>query len=255
MANCKDVPVRSVKKALDLLTILAFEDIGQRGLTLTELAKRMAIPVNTTHNLLKTMAVCGFVAQTEDSSYVLGARAKAVGRFSHMISAAASPELRRRLEDLCQELGEVVTLAVLANGRRALMHKSDPHQAIRVDSIVVEVTPLFSSPTGRVLCAYAPDAEFEAILDRNGLPGDKWDGIVSRGDLEKALADIRANCGTTIPHDAGLLVSFAVPVLDADGNLLAALGCYAPEFRCSADQHPDILMSLHRAARDIAQFM
>ena len=54
-----EVPVKSVKKALDLLSILIFDDPGLKGVKLTDLAQRLKLPANTTHNLLKTMVVCG----------------------------------------------------------------------------------------------------------------------------------------------------------------------------------------------------
>ena len=63
-----EVPVKSVNKALDLLSILIFDDPGLKGVKLTDLAQRLKLPANTTHNLLKTMMVCGYVCQKEVGS-------------------------------------------------------------------------------------------------------------------------------------------------------------------------------------------
>ena len=52
--------VNSVKKALDILDILIFEDIDRRGISLKELSERSGIRPNTLHNILKTMKQCGF---------------------------------------------------------------------------------------------------------------------------------------------------------------------------------------------------
>ena len=60
------VPVKSVKKALDLLTLVAFEDPAGEGIPLNELASAMEFPPSSARNLLKTMISCGYVAQNSE---------------------------------------------------------------------------------------------------------------------------------------------------------------------------------------------
>lgn len=59
--------VNSVKKALDILDILIFEDIDRRGISLKELSERSGIRPNTLHNILKTMKQCGYEQSVYDS--------------------------------------------------------------------------------------------------------------------------------------------------------------------------------------------
>jgi len=250
-----NTPVKSVKKALDLLNILTFDDLGRTGIALTELARRTAMPINTVHNLLKTMAVCGYVAHTPTGTYCTGPRVRDIGRLNLMINASAAPGLRRRLEALCEDVGEAVTLTTLANGRRILLCEAAPQQTIRVDASILQTKHLLAIPTGRVLAAFATDEDLERILEQNGMPGATWSGIASRKALQTALAEIRRQRLVVINPDGNELVSFAVPVLDESGQLLGALGCYAPRFRCGPEKHKTLLAKLHQTAVQLAEFL
>lgn len=246
-----DVPVKSLKKALDILTILAFEDLKREGFTLTTLAHRMEMPVNTVHNLLKTMAACGYVAQKKAGTYCIGPRMTDVGRLNGLLSAAASPRVQKRLDALCHSMEEAVTMATLANGRRILLCQVDPRKMIRVDAATLEERSLFARPTGRILAAYASPDELTRILEQYGMPGAEWNGITSRKALANALEGVRQRGYELIASEDSELVAFAVPVLDGNGALLGSLGCYAPSFRCGPERHEPILAQLRRAAVDL----
>jgi IclR family acetate operon transcriptional repressor len=246
------VPVRSVKKALDLLSLLAFDDLERAGIPLTVLAARMQMPVNTAHNLLKTMVACGYVARTASGEYTVGSRCNEMGRLNTVLSAAAARVVQERMEALGGALGESVTFAVLADGQRKLLLKADAGHAIRVDSSALEQADLFAVPTGRVLAAFATPDALDRILERAGLPGAAWHGIQSRAALDRALDTIRKQGFEKIAPDIHALVSFAVPVLSRSNDLLGALGCYAPAFRCGPAKHAPVLAQLRETAAAIA---
>ena len=246
-----EIPVKSLKKALDLLTILAFEDLKREGFALTALAHRMMMPVNTVHNLLKTMVACGYMAQTEAGTYSIGPRMTDMGRLNVLLSAVASPQVRKRLDALCHVVEEAVTMATLADGRRVLLCQVDPRKMIRVDAATLETRNLFARPTGRILAAYASPEELTRVLAQYGMPGAEWNGITSRKALGKALEEIRRQGYELIASEDNELVAFAVPVLDGNGALLGSLGCYAPSFRCGPERHEPILSQLRQAAVDL----
>ncbi len=246
-----DIPVKSLKKALDLLTILAFEDLKREGFPLTVLANRMAMPVNSVHNLLKTMVACGYMAQTEAGTYCIGPRMKDMGRLNVLLSAVASQTVRKRLDALCHVVEEAVTLATLADGRRVMLCQVDPRKMIRVDAATLERRSLFARPTGRVLAAFASPEELGRIVEQYGMPGVEWNGISSRKALGHALDGVRQQGYELIASEESELVAFAVPVLDGTGALLGSLGCYAPSFRCGRERHEPILSYLRQAAVDL----
>jgi IclR family acetate operon transcriptional repressor len=246
----KKVPVLSVKKALDMLGILAFEDVDCRGFGLSELAKKMNMAPNTAHNLLKTMMVCGFVAQNDDRKYITGPQCEQLGRVFRRKALAdlALPLLRT----LGARLGEVVMLAVLQNGQRRIVAQVDPQRSIRADPGIDSTVSLYGFVTGRLLLAYASDEEWRRSIERQGLPGALWEGIDTEQKLRATTDSIRRRGACVMEKKGEGLVAFAVPVLTRQGVLVGALGCYAPAFRCPKKKGQQVLAVMRGAAGDLA---
>lgn len=247
--------VKSLKKALDALTLLAFDDLDREGVALGELSRRLELPANTLHNLLKTMIACDYVAQTPSGTYCVGPRMLEVGHLNRLLFAVSAPEQQRRLEDLCNALDESLTLVALVDGRRISLCTATPHQTVGVNAAAVQARSLYAMPTGRVLAAYADLQALERIVARNGLPGAEWEGLSTRAGLDRALAAIRKDGHAIIAPDGPDLVSFAVPVLDARDRLVATLGCYAPRFRCDAKRQAALLKRLHDATSSFSSLL
>lgn len=247
------VPVQSVKKALDLFWILAFEDIHREGVALTDLARRMGMPTNTAHNLLTTLAACGFVAHTPAGKYTVGPRCLELEKINRITAAPAVQAVRRHVEELSRKVEEAVVFAVLCDGRRRVLWRAESNQVVRVDAASVESPNLFSVPTGRVLAAFASGGELAQIVERYGLPGKHWDGINSRERLNQALAEIQQQGYCAIVPDRSELASFACPVQDSAGRLIGSIGCYAPLFRCGAEKQKQIVAEMLQTAKQAGE--
>ena len=246
----RDIPVQSVRKALDLLNLLVFEDSGRKGLALGELAERLQFPVATAHNLLKTLCACGYAAQAGVGHYTVGPRCLDIGRFNRMLSEDTAATIHARMEALGRALNETVTFAVLANGRRLRLWSTEPGHLIRIDAAALETQRIFTVPTGRVLAAFAAPRELGFLLDFYGLPiADEWPKVTTTPALKRALATIyRRGYEIIVRND---LSAFAVPVRDATGGLAGSLGCFSPSFRCPPSQHAAVVEALKQAAQEM----
>jgi DNA-binding IclR family transcriptional regulator len=152
------------------------------------------------------------------------------------------------LRDVASRTGEACVLAGLLQGERIVAAHVDSTQAIRVDHSVIEETPFFALPTGRMLAAMADEQQLQTIIDRHGLPGEHWNDIDDRNALAAALEDLRtAGCCRMIEVRSGLF-SLAVPVPGTAGDLPAALGAFAPTFRCTPEQQDTLTDALKSAA-------
>ncbi len=241
-----DVPVKSVKKALDLLTLLLFE--CPDGASLTELAKKTQSPNNSTHNLLKTMGACGYVEQLEGSRYAPGPRCREIG-FINRFQLEKSGDVNRILNDLAEELQEPTVLTVLAGGRRLTVGRGDVQVAVKIDHAIVEDQSIYSLPTGRILVTYADERELDAIVERYGFPGERWDDAESLDELKRLRAAIREDGHCVMEQPSGV-VAFAVP---AEGNdVVGALGAYAPVFRCPKSRQKNLLKALKSRAEELS---
>ncbi|MBN1864369.1 MAG: hypothetical protein JW808_05675 [Victivallales bacterium] len=250
-----EVPVKSVKKALDILSILLFEDIGRKGVELSKIAGKMRIPVNTAHNLLKTMAASGFVGQIENSRYIAGPKCEQIGRENSLTGKYSSESFRNCMRELSASVGEAVVFAILVCGRRVVAAQYSPDQMIKVDSDMIASKNIYTMPTGRVIVAYSSDRELSEIKSVYGNPEVHWDGVNDdRGFREQADIIRKTGICRIIP-DQNNLASCACPVFDDDGNLSGALGCYAPLYRCPKSKQNVILKEMHQMAVTIGKII
>ena len=249
--------VQSVVKAMKILDILVFEDLSGKGFGLFELARKMGQRPNTLHNLLKTMIACGYVEQNSDSRYMAGPKCGKIGMLNTHVSAEVmSNMIEPVLTDLSERIRENVVLTVLANGRRipVLRMNYDGH-VVRVDTSFEEGQDIYTLNTGRILVAYADRYEFELVVKRWGMPGERWDNINNPEDFERVGEKIRkdGHIVTTVNNEE--IVSFSVPVLDSRGRIIYALGSYAPSFRCPDEKRREIITEMKKAAKSIEKML
>ena len=124
--------VQSLTRALSILDALAASD---DGLTLTTLARQVALPPSSAHRLLTTMQRQRFVRFDQASmSWQIGVQAFLVGNAfarTRDVAVLAKPYMRQLME----ECGETVNLYVLS-GRESIicMGQVQCHQTIRAIS-------------------------------------------------------------------------------------------------------------------------
>lgn len=242
-----EVPVKSVKKALDLLSLLAFDDADRAGLPLTAMARALGMPANTTHNLLKTMVACGYAAQSGDGHYIAGPQCRSIGIANRLESDRFKQQVREVMNRHTGALNEAMVFAFLRGGRRTVLARSQPDgQAIRVDSKMDEAISLYRVPTGRILAAFASPEDRQKIIAQYGGPEEPWP------EHEADCGRIRQS-GECVMLAAGLsgVHGFAAAVRDSRGTLLGAIGCHAPAFRCDRAGQKKIRAALQGAAREL----
>ncbi len=243
-----EVPVKSVKKALDLLSLLVFEDQEMRGIELGVLAARFGLPPNTAHNLLKTMSVCGYVAQNTAGRYIAGPKSRRLGLLNQVENNLFKENLSIIMERYTAEINEAMVFVTLHGGKRVVLIRTEPAlQVIRIDQQVVETTSIYEQPTGRVLTAFATPEDYQLIVKNNGPPEKNWPGY------ERDIVKIRKERQCLIYPNPNRVNSFAMPVIDSRKHLLGAIGCYSPAFRCGQQLKEKILTVLRQAVMEIAE--
>ncbi len=242
-------PVESLRKGLQILELLC--GAGREGLALGEVAARMDLKPTTTHNLLKTLSMCGYAHNAGAGPYCLGEKAVDIARL--VTATMPVPEsVRELLQELAGQLNESVVLTTLAGGYRRVLIRISSTRAVQVNSTVMDRPggSIWATCTGWMLTAFCTSSERDAIVAREGLPGERWDGIRTRLALTRALAGIReAELAEQHGHEvAGL----AVPVRAVDGILLGALGMHMPEYRWTSEIRNSKAKALASAALRLA---
>ncbi len=250
-----EVLVKSVKKALTILTILTTEDLEDSGFTLTELAKKMDLRLTTIHNILKTMIACRYIEQREDGKYYAGYQTRVISRNDNLRLGKLQGKVKPLLEDLSSVLLEGVNFTILNNGTRIVVAYKDADVAIQVDDKYLNNQTIYDLPTSRILLAWANSDEQNKFMEINGFPKEKWDNIDNINKLNKSIKSIKEIGYCEILDELSGVANFAFPVLDKNDSLIGALGSYMPKYRCNKTKEKQILKEMKKTANKLTNIL
>jgi DNA-binding IclR family transcriptional regulator len=247
----RDVPgsVQSIERAAAILRLLASSS-GRLGIG--EISRSLDLAKGTTHGILRTLQLVGFVEQDHDSGkYRLGAALLHLGT-----SYLDVNELRSRsinwADPLASRSGEAVRIGTILDGKVLVVHHvfrpDDTFQTLDVGSLL----PLHACAMGKVLLAYDAGAAGHIALE----PFTRR--TLTRPDLlQKALAEVRdqgwaAEVEELTPGEAGV----AAPIRGYGGLVVGAIGVSGPVERLCDSRgrpHTTLVSNVREASRAISR--
>src|SRR4051812_42012012 len=242
--------VKSADRVLDLLELLAGTG---RAMTHAELARRTGIPKSSLTHLLRTLVERGYVAQHRESQqFQLGEHAYDLAR-----RGAHSRDLVRlgqpSLVKVMRATGESAALSVLRDDMAERIASAETSRAVLYSVHVGVLAPLYANSAGKVLLAWMPAAEREAYLRRVQLQPRTERTVRSIAVLRRQLQQVREEgVAWSMGEFTAGVVGIAMPVLDAHGRALAAVGVALPTERLDESRKARILKALQGAARELA---
>lgn len=242
--------LKSLSKALDVLLSFAIE----RPLaTAEELAANTGIPKSSVYKFLQNLERKGFVRQDRlTRMYGPGVSLFRLGRVaaeSINLVGAAAPVMRR----LVQAAGESVYLSVrLGRERVCIDFIETSHGHIKYAVKPGATSPLHAGASGKVLLAFLPDAEREALLKTLRLTRATPRTITRAEELGRRLAEIRARGWDASEEELALGTwAVAAPILDPEGSPIASLTVAGPLIRQDPARRERLLDLLLGATREI----
>lgn len=242
-------PDNVITKAVAILKALR---LAEQGGGARQLAASTGLPRSTVQRLLTMLADTGMVMQDPvDHRYRIGPQALQIGlgyrRGMSLVSLAAPHMVSVR-----DATGETVGLSVQMGDARVFIDEVQGHLQLRFASELGRLYPLWSGASGRVLMMGLPDDEVERILADRDLEGElhRARPVAELRDLlEVARADGFATAVSETIQDVS---SVAVPVLDAQRRIVAALSISAPGSRMSAEWMDELRVQLLKAAAGLS---
>lgn len=219
--------VEAVARALDLLRAFS-EPPHEFGLS--ELARELGMTKNLAFRLLKTLELKGFVHRIGDR-YVVGIAVAELGRFAihrfDAIRSAAEPIMR----ELRTRSGETVYIAAREELGAVCIGIDESDDTVRGVLELGAQLPLAAGGAAKVLLAYMPPADIEAVIGR-GLPAYTKDTITDPVALNRRLAQIRKSGYEFASEEYREWASaVAAPVFDGRGAVMTAIGVVGPNQR------------------------
>jgi DNA-binding IclR family transcriptional regulator len=204
----------------------------------TEVAAALQMTKSKAHLLLASMAEIGLLRRNHGGRYCIGWRSLSLERLASG-NAPFRPLARAMALRLARHTGEMIHVAALDLGRVVYVDRVPGHRAIQIPVSTVGATlPAHCSGVGKTLLAHLGAAEIEAILDRHGMARLTRATICDRDALYSELHRIRRD-GVAFDREEvqeGLSCA-AAPIIDAGGEVVAAISVSVPTERFRANEH------------------
>lgn len=231
--------------------ILEYLDGSRRGLNISELSRKLAIPKSTTHVIVVALRRLGYLTLDERKrEYSLGLKVHGLGK-----GLMKSFNLPERAHGPMQWLTEVTRctsqLAILADDQAMYIQKVEGPGLVQFDSYVGKRTNLHCTGVGKVLMAYASDPE--RLLNRKSFARYTKRTITSPSALRRELAKVHQRGFAIDDEEEELEVRcLAAPVFNSSGACIAALAIAGTIREISDDKIEEFAGYLIRATRNVA---
>ena len=237
--------VRAVSRAIGILRAFSTD---RPFLALNEIVRATGLDAGTSRRILVTLRDEGMIYQDPASGLYSASTgllelARAVPRTLTLASL-----VEQRLTRLAEDSQTTIYLTVYSGDEALCVSRVNGGLAIEVRWWAVGETRAFKRGAGpRVLLAYLPEAERERII-----AGPLGLDLRAADDMRRELAAI-VESGFIIKHDeiAAGISAMAVPLMDEDGALLAAIASGGLTPRYIGAAQAELLGMMQRAAQDM----
>lgn len=228
--------VQSIERVFDIIEYIAGQ---QGGISLSQIASDLGLPVSTVHRLLGTLLERGYVEQP-----VSGGKYKIGLRFIELSSQyLRSLELRTEAVPLLQELnrrgGHPCFMAAMMEDEIVYLERIDERGTnLRNYSIIGQRRPLYNTGLGKAILMGLPTDERDEIISRLKLI-PKTDTTITDPDKLKAELELSAQRGYTHDNEEDRLGfrCVAVPIRDYRNQVIAAVSTsWIEDFFASVDE-------------------
>ncbi len=240
----------TLNKGLKILETLA---ASQAPLGITDLSNELGLNKSNIHRLVKTLCTLGYVSQCPDRSYRASLKIWKLGTMV-MNHTNLAQLATTAMNSLAQATGESVHLSVRDGLKVLYIEKIDSAQSVRAYTVRGGSAPLHCVATGKVLLAYNYDALRAPIAGT--LEAFTPKTITTLKALDAEIASIRKtglaiNAGEYRADVGGI----AAPILDDDGNVLAAIGISGPLSRLPRTKIKELSPLVSSAAASVSQLI
>lgn len=204
------------------LAVIACFDAGHPRLTIADVARMTGLSRATARRCLITLARIGY-AETDGRHFALTPRVLQLG-YAYLSSTPLTAVLQNALERLSEEIGESSSASLLDGRDIVYVARAATKRIMSVGLSVGSRLPAYCTSMGRVLLAALPEDEARRRVeasDRRALTratATTVEAVMAR------VAAARTAGYAVIDQELEVgLTSIAVPVIDREGRVVAAI--------------------------------
>lgn len=145
--------------------------------------------------------------------------------------------VRKAVDDLAQETGEVVQFAIEEHEQAVCLYKSRGEKAVETASSIGERERLHSTALGKTILAHLPEERVHKILDNQRMTESTPNTITDRDELFDHLEMIRQR-GYAVDDEENIrgLRCVGAPVIGPEENIFGALSVSGPARRMNEER-------------------
>jgi DNA-binding IclR family transcriptional regulator len=239
------VPV--VRSTFRILEELAHTEL----LGLNEITRSTGIPKSTVFRILNTLQEMGYILR-DDGEYRIS---PALG---HLAGEEASREALRRLAlpamlDLRDQYGETVNLGIRTFDKVMYLEVVPSEFALRLEERRGASVPAHASALGKAILAFSPRDDVHSLIKGRPLEIITHNTISHPDEFLTELKRVR-NAGFAFDRGEGSLLAVCIgaPILDTQGNAIAAMSISGPASRFSPRKDSPVVTSLLKATSELS---
>ncbi len=243
-------PVTSVDRALTILEVLSQ---SKKGLTNSEVSRKLSLPKSTISYILRTLRQRGYLYKDDNlGKYRLTAKLFSLG--SQGLHGLALHDIALPvLQEVVDKTGLAGHLAILDGHEAVYIEKIDRPGFIKMDTWVGRRMEVHCTSVGKALIAHLAQETVEEIVKAKGLPKHTPETITSLNQLLLELAKVRA-AGYALDnsennHDVRCI---AAPIFNMQRKVEAALGLTGTESQMRLEKLKGYVKLIKQAAKNIS---
>lgn len=235
-------------------TFRILEELGRAELLgLSEITQRTGISKSTVFRILSTLQELGYVLRDADRIYRISPT------LAQLAGEEAAGEALRRLAlpymlQLRDQYGETVNLGVRYFDKVTYLEVVPSEFALRLEEVRGASVPVHASALGKAILAFSPRSAVESLVRGRPLERITPNTIC---DPDEFLAELKRvnNAGLAFDRGEGsvLAICIGAPILDAQGNALAALSISGPAQRFRPKKDSPVIASLLNVTTEISR--
>lgn len=219
MVNKSTDHIASLAKGLRVLECFGAET---PRLSIAQVAHATGLDRATARRCLLTLHAEGY-ADYDGKFFSLTPRALRLG-MSALVSLPLPQVVQPWLDQLAEQIGHSCSMSILDGTEIVYMARATQKRVMSIGLMPGSRLPAHCTSMGRVLLAALPENEAEAIVKASQLSPRTHASLTSPDDIMERIADARTQGFAVIDQEIELgLLSIAVPILDARGQVVAAL--------------------------------
>ena len=241
----------ALEKALQVLEAIIDQP---QAVGLPDVADRLGMSRQAVHRLLQQLVANGLIVRDPSRDrFAIGPR------FSKMAlevlqSANKGTPIRATIQKVVDGIGETCNVGVLEGRDFVYLERVETTRTPRIYLETGSRLPAHCTSGGKAMLAWLPPAVRSRLLKTMTLNPFTSKTITSVKALEEELLAVKSRgFATSVQEYADGIIGVGVPILNSEGDALAALAMHGPLARVSIEKAPEYARKLHAAANRLAE--